>query len=724
MITLDIDRETARASQDFMAQVRALAEESARGLEERGVAKAAAEARALRFLFSAPGGGGAAPDERLRDTRRKAAWPFHGASDFKCRAADLLVNKRVSESFTALARGKVSFGPVAAGDGNPLAPAAKWCATKWRDMMGGGLRAKFYAEFLVALNAAHGGGRGLSGMWTGWKERLELAPRFITLPQAALLAAPFAGVLPEEFDPALFSRADLAQLLLDSGVCASRLNALECADALVSRGWCEAFCPQVTEARADLRALALGEALWIPPDAGSHDFDDTESFHTVEWLTPEAFKARAASEGWDKGFTRETLERCVSEASRGAWIFPFYGFAQGSREAANLADASDWQKRVQLITTRVTASDADGVAGRYSVVWSPACEGKSARGVRLMGAPGGGWDVQLFATEIVSPFAIDARGVPHLAAGLQSHGAIGMKTLGNIAQMQLGAITTSGRRGSGTLRYEPLGEIQVSTGGRAEFMRPPGAPESVAAMLEHLGRYRDEYFGLENKDLTGWEELRTMRLETFLPRAAETVRKMLSCQVRATRGKDPGVPPEVLEAGALPCRIVFNPRETNLEAMETVAKVFREIILPLDRNGKVNLDALIESLVPALMPEHADSLVFEGGGADAAVKDEEKRWLAIKGSIAEEFADVKGGSQNFPARLQFYQRLFQLDPGAMQPPMLTPFGQQLLQRRLEYLNFGMQQEQNAETGRTGVAGATAAGASGAVAESALAPQQP
>lgn len=692
----DLDRETGSPSEEFMAELKRRAEACVSHMEEAGIAHSAAVARRIRHCVWE----NQHYSERKWGTAKESAYPFDGASDLRFRFADYVVNTRVAECFNAVARSRVQFGGALPENKKDAA----WCAMTWKDLSRRKMPMEWIVQNLLACNYMFGGGRGVAGMWTGWKQSTELRAKRISLMQ---LEAMWMGYAVQEegmeaTEAAMAFEAgkekDLINILLELELCRSRVEAKDAALDLLESQVCEISEPRIVVARPEMRALALGDTLWLPPDALVSDLESTDEFHLTSWHDAADIKATAKRDRWNAAFTETVLASIVEKKSVQA-VFPLYEYEAGGDTLVEHSELRTMCGRVQIVHSYFKAVDGNGVVGRYCVIWTGAADGLTARGARLAKTAHGGWPVQLFNSEIVGPHALDSRGVPQLAAGIQAHGKVGHETLANISVLQLPPVVTKGLRSSGSVLFEPLGEIALNATGSVEFMKTPQVPYTTVRYLEMLDLWGDKYFGLPNEKLPQQtqDNARGLRVALYLAHTAQTVERLLSTDI-AHRSDD--ALPEGLRGGEmLPVQMKCDPREWDSEYVNTTAKTLKELILPMDNKGVVRSAPLVESLMLSLLPEHADVLMQDEGTAEEeTIKDEQNNYMKIRAGLRPDVPE--GGSYDYVGRMGLYDQMAQANPAVFDD--MPPDKRMLLEEHLKALNMGAMQQENQQIGRSGV----------------------
>ncbi len=687
-----VSAETRKASRELLDALRDSAETCIRQMEDYGVADAAALARRIRHCRWR----GQHWSERLWGSAEEAAFPFEGASDFRRRDADFIANERVGECFNALMRSRVRFGGADR-------ETASWAAREWDDAKTRRLGSEWVAQNLLLSNYLHGAGRGVAGLWTGWMRTRELRPRrrgmdYLASAWTALRAGEGedAAMAMQMFQAASLQNPKfLSDALLDCGMVKTRALADEAAASLQTLGWFEEISPATVEDRPFVRALALGDTLWIPVTTPVCDGDGADEMHLTEWLDRATVLARSRSENWDRAFTEELLTR------PGEGLFPLYAYDEEGDLVSREESARD-RGLFQLVRTFFKGVASDGSVGRYEVLWSPLVRESAALGVRLVRSAHGKWPVQIYSSEVVGPFALDARSVPLLAAGVQEQGKISFDTMANVSMMQLSPIVTKGRRDQGQLLIEPLGEIRLGASGDARFMTPPQVPAATMAWQGMVDKWRDLYFGIPNAELPPqlWQTEQARRVWLYLSQSAETVRRLLTaCACEAAADTLPAaLRANPADAYGLPVRISCDPHEWDLEYISKTATVVNNLLMPMDRKGVLKTSDIVGDLLLSMLPEHSGAVETEGDASDSEVRDEERNLLLIRAGVRPKVPE--GGSADYQARLAFYENLMQANPDAFAD--MGPDKQALLQEHMAALRQqAVQYGENRAIGRYG-----------------------
>jgi hypothetical protein len=257
-----------------------------------------------------------------------------------------------------------------------------------------------------------------------------------------------------------------------------------------------------------------------------------------------------------------------------------------------------------------------------------------------------------------------------------------------------------GNNGAGRgVTIEPLAVNQIGPGEDVAFMTPPQLPQTSLAWMKEIRLMTAEAGDLPHEEISPelTATLQEERLGLWLKQCSEAVRRVLMLVLSKMDPEAVGAFPE-LGRGSFPVRLRYNARAWDMEYMERLAKIMNQLLVPLDRSGRLNLSEFVACAVMDLLPTHAELLKpSEDDAARDEIADEERVYVRMRGGIRTEVPE--GGGADYERRLSFYQQLEQ-DPDVYAD--LAPDKVALIDERKQALAFQLQQLQNAQIGRVGV----------------------
>jgi len=348
----------------------------------------------------------------------------------------------------------------------------------------------------------------------------------------------------------------------------------------------------------------------------------------------------------------------------------------------------------QIVTSYVRAMGPDGLPGRWRVVWSPGLPDRAARPADAVSTPWGGWPVMLFSSEVRGPGAMDALGASLRMAGLQTQAKLAADMVADLSMLQLPPVVSKGVGNAGAGRgvtIEPLAVNQIGPGEDVAFMTPPQLPQTSLAWMKEIRLMVAEAADLPHEEIAPelTATLQEERLGLWLKQCSEAVRRVLMVVLEHMGRHD---------FAAFPVRLRYNARAWDMEYMERLAKIMNQLLVPLDRSGRLNLSEFVATAVMDLLPTHAELLKpSEEDAARDEIADEERVYVRMRGGIRTEVPE--GGGADYERRLSFYAQLEQ-DPDVYAD--LAPDKVALIDERKQALSFQLEQQRNAQIGRVGV----------------------
>jgi len=143
--------------------------------------------------------------------------------------------------------------------------------------------------------------------------------------------------------------------------------------------------------------------------------------------------------------------------------------------------------------------------------------------------------------------------------------------------------------------------------------------------------------------------------------------------------------------------ITFDVLNTDPETLEAQLQRFVSLV-QLDRNGRINMDLLLEALASSVNPALADAVLQPAGEAQQQIVKQ------VTDDLSKIYAGIEVGARPNGAQvaLQVIQQYTQ-QPDVMQRLQQDEAFQARLQKYIQQYQFQMQQAQNAQIGKIGTA---------------------
>jgi hypothetical protein len=147
----------------------------------------------------------------------------------------------------------------------------------------------------------------------------------------------------------------------------------------------------------------------------------------------------------------------------------------------------------------------------------------------------------------------------------------------------------------------------------------------------------------------------------------------------------------------------FNVSEMDNELVKQKMQTIAQAIVPLDVGGTIDRSKLVNKLLRAVAPESADELLMDQQGASRKMYEEVKNDM---GNMLVGIEATYQDASNDPTastKMQFAQEIASTSPGVQEALQGNELFKELFGKYVQNLQMGMQQQQNKQTGLTGVA---------------------
>ena len=144
--------------------------------------------------------------------------------------------------------------------------------------------------------------------------------------------------------------------------------------------------------------------------------------------------------------------------------------------------------------------------------------------------------------------------------------------------------------------------------------------------------------------------------------------------------------------------VVISSRDADLETMKEKFGLLKEIAA-MDRHGVMDGANFVREAVAMVDPSMADRLV--GDPQAAAMQEVEDERSNVAKIVAGIEPGMKAQGQNYGLRLQTLMREVEQNPVLGQRIASQPDSRAIFENRVKHLQFMLQQQENANTGRVG-----------------------
>jgi hypothetical protein len=622
------------------------------------------------------------------------AFPWDGASDTRIPLADEVVNGLVDVCSTAFWRSMLRVAPTNVRNLDTAVTA--------HSLMDWVMNQKLYTDMTreVELLSQYLWTYGWAGVHVSWQQEIGQKEQYVTVEQLMQIAAqsPQGSVLADL--PNLLANPDatdqLAELLMAAFPNLKKRKALECVKDLREEGECEIYVPTLVKNSPSVAALAPYDELAFPPE--TTDIQSARVVFRRCYMTEIEVMQHVETDDWDEEWAKQAI------ATRGRFSnFSDYTYTIGLTNNAVL----DRENLIEVVYAYQKALDEDGVPGVYCTVFCPQV-GNAWGKFELIDYEHGQYPFIVWRSEVIHRKIVESRGVPEICSTWQNEIKAQRDSIFDYTSLNtIPPIQVPKTRG-GNLRLGPAVQIPVLRPGEISFMQPPAREPSVAFnLIAAIETQVDRYFGRPTEKVPpALTQMRQQRLvNNWLHGWTEAFRQVLSLTLQYTgpeevariTGSNVPLSTNVQEFDV---SLKFDVRELQTDLVTEKLKALSSLVLPLDSVGVVDRTKLVGLALRAIDPTLANELIMQAGPASQKMFDETNDELGLM-SLGNP-PKLRENDPTAQARLNFAQQILQANPKYQQQAQQDPLFQANLQKYVENLQFSVQQQQNAVTGRLGV----------------------
>lgn len=683
---------------DLMARVgsepdvSALTEELRRSATDYGVMARVDRVENVRFCRWA---GQTDDGKKWNDTgRNKPAFPWDGASDTRIPLADEVVNGLVDLCSTSFWRSMLRVSPTNISQLDQAVTA--------HNLMDWTVNAKMYNDLTreVELLSQYLWTYGWAGVHVTWQQEMGQKEQYLTMDQVIALAAqsPEGSVLADLPNLIANPEADdqSAELLIAAFPNLKKRRALKAIRELREEGECDFPIPTMVTNKPMIAALAPWDELTFPPE--TTDIQSARVVFRRFYMTEAQLLNKVETEDWDAEWAQEAINTMGRFSN-----FADYTYSMGIAQNSVL----DRENLIEVVYAYQKAVDEDGLPGVFYTVFSPQVGDKWGYFEALDYAHGQ-YPFVVWRSELIHRQITESRGVPEVCMTWQEEVKAQRDSVFDYTSLAtLPPIEVPKTRG-GNLKIGPAVQVPVLRRGEIGFMAPPAREPGVAfQLIAAVQAQTDSYFGRPTEKVPPViTQMRQQRLiNNWLHGWTEAFRQVLSLTLqyigpveiqRITASQTP-LPENVQDFDVM---LKFDIRELSTDLVTEKLKAISTLVLPLDTAGVIDRAKLISVALRAIDPTLASELVMAQGPAAQKMFNETNDEIALM-SLGNP-PQLRENDPTAPMRLQFSQQVLQSNPKYQAQLQQDPLFQANLQKYIENLQFSVQQQQNAVTGRLGV----------------------
>jgi hypothetical protein len=626
--------------------------------------------------------------------RNKPAFPWDGASDTRIPLADEVINGLVDLCSTAFWRSMLRVSPTNVSQLDQAVTA--------HSLMDWAMNARMYNDLTrdVELLAQYLWTYGWTGAHITWQQEIGQKEQYLTMEQiVAMASTQEAGTALADF-PALVMNPEAddqsAELLRAAFPNLSKRRALKAIRELRSEGECDFPVPTMVTNKPMVSALAPWDELVIPPE--TTDIQSARVIFRRCYMTEAQVLNKVETDDWDEAWAAEAISTMGRFSDLATMTTVSVGIAENS--------ILDRENLIEVVYAYQKSLDEDGVPGVFYTVFCPQVGDKWGY-FEALDYTHGQYPFVIWRSEMIHRQIVESRGVPEITMTWQEEVKAQRDSVFDYTSLAtLPPIEVPKTRG-GNLKIGPAVQVPVLRRGEIGFMQPPAREPGVAfQLIAAVKEQTDRYFGRPT-DLVppAVTQMRQQRyINNWLHGWTEAFRQVLSLTLQYMGPEEivriTGSTTPVKELTDFDVMLKFDVRELSTDLVTEKLKAISALVLPLDTAGVVDRAKLVSVALRAIDPNLASELVMQQGPAAQKMFSETNDEIALI-SLGNP-PTLRENDPTAAIRLQFSQQVLQANPKYQMQLQQDPLFQANLQKYIENLQFSVQQQQNAVTGRLGV----------------------
>jgi hypothetical protein len=650
---------------------------------------------------------------------KDGAFPWDGAADARVFYADGLIGEQVRICKAAWRRGQVQASALRMGDNNAGMDRAQSVTTLLRWLLWTHLRLQSSRRVALVARWRQQYGYALTGI--GWRQDVRVRMEKLNLQKmtaAAQATAQQGGdrrlldAVAAIMDPA---RDELALAMIRTmSPLVTKRAATKILRDLRTKGTAEVPQQEVVASLPRVRALRPFVDVFFPSNTDS--IQNARFVAERAWLHEAEFRNLAAQNGWDEDWVERVLEegkgKSFDERARA-------GVMQSAGEKVNRTwwqDPEEMEHLVEIVWhyERGTHEDYD-LPCMYLTVYCPAVSGVDPNKGPNRGYHGpapekhGMYPYVEHVREAVDAAIAESRGVPQVAKGWQAELKTQRDAFINRSGIDtLPPLITTETLGRTRMEFGPGVQHTMRKGGEMKWLALPQSGSTAKVVAEQTEREADRYFGRYSEHVPDVaQQLATEDLAgDFLAEEGEVLKHVLALAqqylspmaISVVTGQPPVEISREEIQGMFDLTLTCDPRELNFELTIKKLEALQKFVLAADRVGGVDIHEYLQLAARAIDLDWSRKLIH------APEQAQENQVNLAKGAWTQMVAGVEPAmlpeGQDYGLQLQVLKNLMQNPEN--QKRLQQPDTQMLFERYVKHLQFGLQQQENADTGRNGV----------------------
>jgi hypothetical protein len=438
--------------------------------------------------------------------------------------------------------------------------------------------------------------------------------------------------------------------------------------------------------------------------------DDIPRYYVREWVNKSDLEQRVHSEGYSKKFVKALLGDENDAGHAGKSVFHEFDFESEGYHRGQLRELDNKlrEEQYELIHAYISATNQDGLPAIYKATFSGSAD-MLAKDVTQENYPLG-FPLVIIQREVLDGYIWESRGYPEMLVTDQDTMKVGEDTFNAYTELNtIPPYSVPRRRANVAVVIRPMAMIPEDRPGEFEWKKLSEYPRANPIMRRETRRRVSELVGHPDPDVSP-EMLHHARqdlIDTFMEGVSEVVKNVFylyqeyadDADIARITGPNGLALAQSKDAitGAYDISMGFDERFLNMTEMAAFSEFIQKAVLPMDRQGQMQTNRIISFLLQGIDPDLEEMFMAPMEDASRQEMDDEKKNIALMQAGVEPEMIQQG--QNHMLRAQFLIQWIQENEDLLQ--MWPEKTREILQRRVQHLQFMVQQQQNAVIGRLG-----------------------
>jgi hypothetical protein len=635
--------------------------------------------------------------------------PWEGASDTHNRLADRIVNEHVHMSMEAFFRANMNVTGLEVSDTKK--------ASYWRDCLSYFMEQKMLPELRreveILAQELYAGSPAIAILGVYWQQETIMRMKRFSLQDLMMMVQQMGGdesalqeVSAVMVDPDMEEQALAIMRNVFVGVKDKVLK--KGLKEFRETGQTKLPAPSEHENRPRFVAHRLYDDIFI--DANCTELDRARCVMRREWFTETELRDKINTEGFNEDFVEEVIAK--TEAVSGV---PQYDQRSPIRIGELLVGQGvegDYNDLYEIFYAYRKVYDEDtNVPAIYCTAFSSHVTDSYGKH-EILDYGHNQMPFVLFTRERLSRSIFDSRGIPEIAATNQYESKLHRDLLNDAATISvIPPLLVNARRGGLNTTIAPASQMTITRPDDIGWLQPPPLSQGSMAAEDVAVSEVEKYFGnpekpeqkqlyqqcMVNRWLDSWKEALSQALclcQQYL--APEFVARLTGGSIEDIAVQQDDI------AGRYDLSLRFNVDTLNPEFMEHKIDAVMKLT-QFDVTGALDRNKLLEIIAESIDPMLAKQVVMDKAtAAQKEIEDEQNAWI----KIINEIEPIPKEGVNFQLRQQTAQQIVQSSQELQKKMQEKPLVKQLSENRMQYLQFGIQQMENAQIGRVGVKSVT------------------